>query len=133
MVKNGLRDFMRDLNAWELEYPDDVDQPLEEEIDERIANDNWIYSFDSVVVVVSVAHWALAGDANSIADKRLQAQKKAASTFDDYDLSDVQSECGSKLFEGHEYQPSHEHIQRKWQRMFELLIKDIQRDRTEDN
>jgi hypothetical protein len=109
------------------QLPDDVDETLEDEIDERTQRQNW-RSGQQRKVVVTVADRALQMNADEpMASRRLDAQKRVANELGHDGYESVQDHCGRKLFK-QEYVPLNE-----WQRAFTQLLEDIERNRLQES
>jgi hypothetical protein len=107
--------------------PNDVDETLEDEIDERIQRKDWQRKGQQRKVVVMVADRAL--DMNTddpMAARRFDAQEQVADELGYEHYQSVQDLCGRQLFK-EEYVPLNE-----WQRAFTQLLDDIERDRFQE-
>lgn len=127
MTPSGLGEMIRESSNSTYELPDEVDATRTEEIDQLLQNNRWRYEQDWWVVVLSVVHWTLASECDTYADKRKHGQDKACEAFDT-ELSDIQTWCGKQLFDEAEFMIEDKHVQRKWQALFEQLLRILDDD-----
>lgn len=108
--------------------PDDVDETLEEEIDDRIQRQDWRSNGQQRKVVVMVTDRALEMNTDEpMATRRFGAQKQVADELGYEHYQSVQDLCGRQLFK-------EEYVRlNKWQRAFTQLLENIERDRLQED